>query len=91
MPMPKSTLTSKGQVTIPKSIRDRLSLSIGDRLIFRLDSRGGIKVQRDPDTEIDKLQGLLRHLGRKTPVTVEEMRKAVRERAARKMARRGKR
>jgi len=89
--MPKSTLTSKGQVTIPKSIRDRLSLRIGDRLDFRLDSRGGIMVQRESAPRIERLQGLLRHLGGKTPVTVEEMRKAVRERASRKLGRRGKR
>ena len=89
--MPKSTLTSKGQVTIPKSIRDRLSLQIGDRLIFRLDSRGGIKVERASAPEVGQLQGLLRHLGRKAPVAVEEMREAVRRRAARKLVRRGKR
>ena len=89
--MPQSTLTSKGQVTIPKSIRDRLSLQVGDRLIFRLDSRGGIKVRRESAPKVEQLQGLLRHLGRKTPVAVEKMREAVRERATRKLARRVKR
>lgn len=87
--MPKSTLTSKGQVTIPKSIRDRLNLQIGDRLVFRLDSRGGIKVQREAAPKFQQLQGLLRHLAGKTPVPVQEMREAVRKRAARKLARRG--
>lgn len=89
--MPKSTLTSKGQVTIPKSIRDRLNLRVGDRLTFRLDSRGGIKMQRESAPTVDQLQGLLRHLGRKTPVAVEEMRRAVRKRAARKLTGRGER
>ena len=89
--MPQNTLTSKGQVTIPKSIRDRLSLQIGDRLIFRLDSRGGIKMERESAPEVGQLRGLLRHLGRMTPVAVEEMRGAVRRRAARKLVRRGKR
>jgi antitoxin PrlF len=89
--MPKSTLTSKGQVTIPKSIRDRLSLKVGDRLIFRLDRQGVIKVQRESAAEIENLQGILRHLRRRKPVSVEEMRESLKQRAAHKLARSSKR
>lgn len=38
--MPKTTLTSKGQVTIPKEIRQRLGLKQGDQLNFRFDGAG---------------------------------------------------
>lgn len=31
-----ATVTSKGQVTIPRSVRDALGLGTGDRVIFRI-------------------------------------------------------
>jgi len=39
-----STITSKGQVTIPKRVRDRLHLRTGDRLEFRVEEDGSIRV-----------------------------------------------
>ena len=38
--MPDSTVTSKGQITIPKSIRDYFRLQSGDRVCFRLTADG---------------------------------------------------
>ncbi len=35
-----TTLTVKGQVTIPKPIRDRLGLEPGSAVVFELDERG---------------------------------------------------
>ena len=34
--MPSSTLTSKGQLTVPKEVRDILDLHTGDRVLFRI-------------------------------------------------------
>ena len=39
-----STLTSKGQVTIPKSVREQLHLRTGDKLDFRVEEDGTIRV-----------------------------------------------
>jgi AbrB family looped-hinge helix DNA binding protein len=39
--MPASTLTSRGQVTIPHEIREALQLRQGQRLDFRVDTKGG--------------------------------------------------
>jgi antitoxin PrlF len=89
VPVPKSTLTSKGQVTIPKEIRQLLGVREGDLLEFRLDARGNVVVQpevqdRDP---LGRLPGMLRHLSPARPVSVEEMKEAVRRRAREKHAR----
>lgn len=42
--MPTSTLTSKGQVTIPKRVRDQLRLQTGDRLDFQVEEDGTVRV-----------------------------------------------
>jgi AbrB family looped-hinge helix DNA binding protein len=42
--MPKATLTSKGQLTLPKEVRSRLGVAAGDQVDFTIDSDGSIKV-----------------------------------------------
>ena len=34
-----ATVTSKGQVTVPKAVRDALGIRAGDRLVFRVEGR----------------------------------------------------
>jgi len=47
MPHPlEATVTSKGQITLPKVLRDRLGLKRGSRIRFRLDSQG--RLQGEP-------------------------------------------
>lgn len=41
--MPYSTLTSKGQITIPKAVRNNLNLKTGDVLDFKIEN-GEIKI-----------------------------------------------
>jgi antitoxin PrlF len=41
----ESTLTVKGQVTIPAEIRDRLDLRPGDKLRFRLSDSGKLTIE----------------------------------------------
>jgi AbrB family looped-hinge helix DNA binding protein len=64
----EATLTSKGQTTIPKEIRDRLGLRPGDRLTFTL-MPDGTAVMRMKNESVMDLAGLLRKKGRK-PVAI---------------------
>lgn len=41
-------LTSKGQVTVPKPVRDALGLEAGDRLVFRVEADRAI-IAKTPD------------------------------------------
>ncbi len=79
--MPSSTLTSKGQTTIPKTIRDRLGVTAGDRVDFIVHPDGRITLE--PALQgVVRLKGLLAGRRRRKPVSVETMHAAVRRRAA---------
>ncbi len=73
--MPRATVTSKGQITIPRSIRQALKVGVGDRLDFVLDAEGRVVVQ-PAVRDIGDLKGLLRRAGRK-PVSIEQMNAAI--------------
>jgi AbrB family looped-hinge helix DNA binding protein len=56
-------ITSKGQVTIPKTVRDMLRVGPGGEVEFTLNDRNEIVVQRvdgkKPVTRFDKYRGML--------------------------------
>ena len=39
----EATVTSKGQITLPKSLRERMGLKRGSRIRFRVDADGGLR------------------------------------------------
>jgi AbrB family looped-hinge helix DNA binding protein len=79
--MAVATLTSKGQTTIPKEIRDLLGLAPGDKLDFVVESDGRV-VLRPATLDVRQLRGLLRRRGKK-PVSLEEMERAIAQGASR--------
>jgi AbrB family looped-hinge helix DNA binding protein len=40
----EATVTAKGQVTVPVSIRRALGIATGDKLVFALDKRGVVSI-----------------------------------------------
>jgi AbrB family looped-hinge helix DNA binding protein len=80
--VPISTLTSKGQTTIPKEIREHLHLRPGDRLEFITEADG--RVVLVPVTlDIGDLFGALPKPKRK--VSTEEMDRTIREAASERL------
>ena len=70
-----ATLTSKGQLTLPKEIRDRLSLDAGAILDFQIQADNTITARRVlPDAR--RIRGLLKS-PHSAPLTVEQMDEAV--------------
>lgn len=69
--MAEVTLTSRGQVTVPREIRDRLGLKSGDKLAFTLLSDDTLIV-RAKTKRLAHLAGSLNLLGQPT-VSIEEM------------------
>jgi antitoxin PrlF len=64
--MPTTTLTSKGQITLPKEVREHFHLAEGDRLEFVIRSDGEVHVRPVTGSYRDLL-GMLRRPGRPSP------------------------
>ena len=69
-----STITSKGQLTIPKPIRDRLKLSTGDKIEFLIDEQGRVSFVA-VTASITQLRGMAPKP--KKPVTLARMQDAI--------------
>jgi len=70
--MSESTITSKGQVTIPADIRKALDLAAGERVVFtQVDD--GTTVMRVKRRSILEIKGLLKDAKASRKVTIDEM------------------
>ena len=78
--MLRSTLTSKGQTTIPLQVREHLGLRQGDAIDFVVQADGSV-VMRSAKCDVRSLKGLLARPGLK-PVSLVEMKAAARAGAA---------
>jgi AbrB family looped-hinge helix DNA binding protein len=68
-----STLTTKGQITIPKAVREALQLEVGDSVYFDL-RPDGVVVMTARNEPVNSLFGMLREKAKlRRPVTIDEM------------------
>jgi len=67
-----STMTSKGQVTIPAEIRAKLHLTAGDKLTFVIEDEGKIELRAPIYPTVASLRGAAGSLAK--PLEWDEMR-----------------
>ena len=71
--MIESAVTSKGQTTLPKAVREALGVGPGDRVRYVILDNGEVRII--PVRPISELFGILKYDG--PPVTLEDMERAV--------------
>ena len=75
----EATITSKGQVTLPKDLREALNLSTGDKLCFVLSGKNEVRMI-PKHMPVQKLKGILP--APDLPVSLDQMKLAVRKGAS---------
>lgn len=74
--MMQVTLTSKGQITLPKAMRDALNLKAGDTLVFSESGNQEYRVKPRKKYTLEDLASILPPTGRKS-LSVKEMDEAI--------------
>ena len=69
----ESTVTSKGQTTLPKSVREALGVVPGDRVRYVILDNNDVRML--PIRPLSRLFGAFKHEG--PPVSVQDMARAV--------------
>ena len=72
--MIESAITSKGQTTLPKAVREALGVGPGDRVRYVI---LGDEVRITPTRPLARLFGVLKYDG--PPVTLQDMERAIAE------------
>jgi len=79
--MATATLTSKGQITLPKVVRERLGVEAGDKVEF-VETEPGVYKMIAATRDVRDLKGVVPKPA--TPVTAEEMARVIARMGARR-------
>jgi antitoxin PrlF len=72
-----STVTRKGQVTIPASVRKHLGIKTNDKIAFVIDQEGAVRLRVPRYTDIASLRGAAGSLSK--PLSWQQMREIAQE------------
>ncbi len=75
--MPNAKITSKGQITLPRTVRDQLRVGPGDRVAFRTREDGTVVVEADSADLRDIAARLRPYVDAVGPLTVEQIDDAI--------------
>jgi AbrB family looped-hinge helix DNA binding protein len=70
----EATMTSKGQVTVPKRVRDALGLRTGVKVVFIIEE-GEAVIRAKPKDALERMKELRKHIH----FTERELREMIRE------------
>lgn len=73
----KAQVTSKGQITLPKALRQKLRIKAGDQVQFTIGSAHEVLLQKQQAPGFSA--GLLKQYAKSQPLSLEEMDAAVRD------------
>jgi antitoxin PrlF len=77
------TISSKGQITIPKKIRELLKVETSDKIIF-VPLEDGKVVISSKQNSASALFGMLKHRRPTRPVSLKKMESAIKKRRAKR-------
>lgn len=77
--MPTATVTTKGQITLPKEVREALGVEAGDRVAFRIQEDGRFVVEAET-VDLMSLRGSV--ASKRRGVSIDDMSSAIRRRGA---------
>jgi AbrB family looped-hinge helix DNA binding protein len=77
--MTTAAITSKNQLTLPKEVRTKLGVGVGDSVVFEQQADGSFRLRANKSRDWREMVGSLNHLIKKgaKPVSVEEIDKAI--------------
>ena len=83
--METGTLSSKGQITIPKKIRDFLNVQTYEKLIFIPLEEGKVLITTEHKSATS-IFGTLKHRNKKRPASLEQMNDAIQKRRLKRIS-----
>jgi AbrB family looped-hinge helix DNA binding protein len=75
----RARVSSKGQVVLPKHLRERLGIREGDYIVFRELPDGYLLLGKQPDDPLDAIVSGLRRAARERHFTREDLERAIHE------------
>ncbi|OFX13707.1 MAG: hypothetical protein A2Z18_08635 [Armatimonadetes bacterium RBG_16_58_9] len=72
-------MSSKGQIVVPKRLREKMQLEAGDYLVFEELPNGSLLLGKEGETPLDEIVSGLRRAAKQMNFTRKDLEEAIRE------------